>query len=57
VVANPVAVLLVTSRELLTSAPVSHPGLFAVYAAGTVALFMLAWLVFRLSEPHLVTRL
>jgi lipopolysaccharide transport system permease protein len=54
---NPVGVLLVTSRELMTSSGVSHPGLALGAGVGSLFLFGLAWLMFRLSTPHLVSRL
>jgi lipopolysaccharide transport system permease protein len=57
VVANPVALLLVTSREVMTSGVVSHPVLAMAFAGGAVILLLAGWLVFRLAVPHLVSRL
>jgi ABC-type polysaccharide/polyol phosphate export systems, permease component len=54
---NPVGVLLVTSRALMTSSDVSHAGLAVAAGVGSLFLFGLAWLMFRLSAPHLVSRL
>jgi lipopolysaccharide transport system permease protein len=54
---NPVAVLLVTSREIMTSVPVSHPQWALTVSFGVLVLLMLAWVVFRLAIPHLISKL
>ena len=55
--ANPVGILLVTSREVMTSTPLSHPILAVGTGIGAAVLLFAAWLLFRLSAPHLVSKL
>lgn len=57
VLANPVAILLVTAREVMTAAPVSHTVAAIAAGAGAVMLFLASWITFRLSMPHLVSKL
>jgi lipopolysaccharide transport system permease protein len=54
---NPIGVLLVTSREVMTATAVSHPQLAIATAGGSLLLFIVSWLVFRISVPHLVSKL
>ena len=54
---NPIGILLVTSREVMTSSPVTHLQLTMFAAAGAIVLFLISWIIFRLSVPHLVSKL
>jgi lipopolysaccharide transport system permease protein len=54
---NPVGILLVTSREMITSAPVSYPLAALAAATGAVLLLASAWIVFRVATPHIVSKL
>jgi lipopolysaccharide transport system permease protein len=55
--ANPVTPVLVTTRAWLTGAPGAEPLQLAAVAAAGVLLLLAAWVVYRLSRPHLVARL
>ncbi|MGH9420977.1 MAG: ABC transporter permease, partial [Thermoanaerobaculia bacterium] len=55
--ADPVAILLVTAREVMMSQAVSHPVAAIASGSGAFFLFVLAWVTFRLSAPHLVSKL
>jgi len=55
--ANPVGILLVTGREIMASLPPSHPLLALGSGIGAVIILVLGWLMFRLSAPHLVSKL
>lgn len=54
---NPVSPLLITARELLTTGELSYPGMFALYTALTLVVLVAAWIVLRLSLPHLIARI
>lgn len=54
---NPVGILLVTSREIMGSSEISHPLLAWVAGAGALITLLGAWLLFRVSSPHLVSKL
>jgi len=54
---NPIGILLVTSREVMTSSSVTHPQLALATTVGAFVLFIVSWVIFRLSVPHLVSKL
>ncbi len=54
---NPVTPGLVTIRAWLTGTPGATPVAFAIVTAGSLVLLFVAWLVYRLAQPHLVARL
>jgi lipopolysaccharide transport system permease protein len=54
---NPVTPLLVTSRELLTTGVVTHPGVFAGVTLLSLVAGLGAWVLYRLSVPHLISRM
>jgi lipopolysaccharide transport system permease protein len=54
---NPVTPLLVETRGWLTGAPGAAAVDFAAVFAGSLVLLTLAWVVYRLAQPHLVVRL
>lgn len=54
---NPLTPLITTTRDWLTTgAGAEHTGFFVVSAV-TVALLLVAWVLYRLALPHLVARL
>ncbi len=57
VVANPISVLIVTSREIMTAQPVTFPALATSVAVCSLIVLVLGWIVFRLAVPHLVSKL
>jgi len=54
---NPVAPVLNTCRELLTTGVVTRPGLFVLITALTMVLLLLGWVLYRLAMPHLIARI
>jgi lipopolysaccharide transport system permease protein len=57
VLANPVAILLVTAREIMGSLPVSHPVATLVASLGAIVTLGLGFVGLRLSVPHVVSKL
>lgn len=54
---NPVAPLLVATREWLTTGPASDPGAFWLVVAATVGVLVAAWVLLRIAMPHLIARI
>ncbi len=54
---NPVALLLVTAREVMSSQPVSHPVASVAASIGAAVALLVGLLTFRLSIPHVVSKL
>lgn len=54
---NPVAPVLNTCRELLTTGDVTRPGLFVLITALTMVLLILGWVLYRLAMPHIIARI
>lgn len=55
--ANPVTPLLVTVRELATSAPLTMAGQFVAVSAAVAAALLLAWVGYRVAMPYVIERL
>lgn len=53
---NPVAPLLLTCRDLLTTGEFPMPTLFWAYTGMTLVTFVLAWAFYRISIPHIIAR-
>lgn len=56
-VANPISILLGTTRGWFTGAPAGPTGLWFVYAIAASLILGLSWLFLRLAVPHLVDRI
>jgi lipopolysaccharide transport system permease protein len=54
---NPVAPLLTTTRELLTTGIVSNPEGFWIASGLTLLLLLIGWLYYRLAMPYIVERI
>ena len=54
---NPVTPVLVTTRSWLIGGGGGTPGALALVFAAALALLVIAWLVYRLAQPHLVVHL
>jgi lipopolysaccharide transport system permease protein len=54
---NPVAPLLLGARDLITTGTLEDPASYALACAGAVLVFLIGWVLFRVSVPHLVERL
>jgi lipopolysaccharide transport system permease protein len=54
---NPVTPLFLTTRELVTGTPLSHPAAFLVIGGVAVLCLVLAWIVYRLAVPIVVERM
>ena len=54
---NPVTPVLTTTRDWLTSGHDGFPAGFALVTAGATALLVVAWLIYRVAQPHVVARL
>jgi lipopolysaccharide transport system permease protein len=54
---NPITPGVVTTRAWLTGTHAGDVGTFAAVTAGAVVLLGVAWLLYRLAQPHLVARL
>ncbi|HLA86328.1 MAG TPA: ABC transporter permease [Thermoguttaceae bacterium] len=54
---NPVSPLLVTARELLTGEPLTQLPAFLAITAASIVVGLAAWVVFRISMPHLIARM
>jgi lipopolysaccharide transport system permease protein len=57
VVANPIAILLVTAREIMASQPLSHPLAVAMAAVGSGLILLLGLVTLRVSVPHVISKL
>jgi lipopolysaccharide transport system permease protein len=53
---NPVTPLLVTTRELVTGAPLSQPAAFVAVALLGVVLLLTGWIAYRVSTPIVLER-
>lgn len=53
---NPVAPLLLTCRDLITTGDFNLPILFTAYTVLTVLFFVLTWAFYRISIPHIMAR-
>jgi lipopolysaccharide transport system permease protein len=53
---NPIAPLLLTCRDLLTTGDFDMPILFTIYATLTFLFFVLTWAFYRISIPHIMAR-
>jgi lipopolysaccharide transport system permease protein len=54
---NPIATLLVDTRNWLTSQPISDPKSFILITVSFVAIFFLALMIFRISMPMIIERI
>ncbi len=54
---NPISPLIVTTRAWLTSGASDYLAPFLLVAVLTLVLLMLGWLIFRISLPHLISRI
>ena len=54
---NPVTPLLVTTRELATTGQPSQLAAFVVVSGATVLLFLVGWVLYRVTMPHLIARM
>jgi len=54
---NPVAPLLVGTRDLLTVGTLAQPVRFLLIAGITFGLLLIGWLIYRLALPHLIQRM
>lgn len=54
---NPVTPLLLTTRSWLLAGPMAAAPGFALVAGLSGIFFLLAWLAYRLAQPHLIARL
>ena len=54
---NPVAPLLVTAREMLTTGTLTHQLGFVLVTLISIALLVIGWLIYRLAMPHLIERM
>ncbi len=54
---NPLAPLVTTTREWLTTGSSSNDGSFVVVSALTMVVLLIGWAVYRVALPHLVARL
>ena len=54
---NPVAPLVRGARDLVTTGRLEDPASYALACAGAVLVFLVGWVLFRLSVPHLIERL
>jgi lipopolysaccharide transport system permease protein len=56
-VLNPISPLLIAARELITLGSVSNPAPFAVVSGLTLALLLVAWVIYRVSLPIIIERM
>jgi lipopolysaccharide transport system permease protein len=56
-VLNPISPLLIAARELITLGNVSNPAPFAVVSGLTLALLLVAWVIYRISLPIIIERM
>jgi len=54
---NPLAILFLVPRDMLLFGHTSYWAQFSIVTLLVVALFMIGWVIFRLSIPHLIARL
>lgn len=54
---NPVSPLLITARELMTGEPLTQWPAFLVVTSATLVVGLAAWVIFRISMPHLISRM
>ena len=54
---NPVTPALETTRNWIALGPVAPAEGFCAVTIGSLALFLFAWLIYRLATPHLIARL
>jgi lipopolysaccharide transport system permease protein len=54
---NPVSILLVPTREWLTTGRLGAPGGVGLVAALTLLLLLASWVFCRLAMPHLIARM
>jgi lipopolysaccharide transport system permease protein len=54
---NPLAPLVATTRDWLTTGSSAHVGGFVLVSAVTILLLLLGWVTYRLALPHLIARL
>jgi lipopolysaccharide transport system permease protein len=54
---NPLAPLVTTTRDWLTSGSSEHVSAFVLVSTATIMLLLLGWVVYRLALPHLIARL
>jgi lipopolysaccharide transport system permease protein len=57
VIANPVGSLLVAARDVMTGVPLTHPTAVLGWSIATIVLFLFSAIVFRVSVPHLLSKL
>jgi len=57
VFANPVGALLVAAREMMTGVDVTYPAAALIWSVVTLVAFAVGAITFRLSIPHLVSKL
>lgn len=56
-VLNPISPLLIAARELITLGNISNPAPFAVVSGLTLALLLVAWVIYRISLPIIIERM
>lgn len=54
---NPLAPLVTTTRDWLTTGPSAHLAGFGLVSAATLLLLLFGWLLYRVALPHLIARL
>ena len=54
---NPVSPMIVTAREMLTSGELSMQSAFLLITGLSFILLLLAWVLYRISMPHLIARM
>jgi lipopolysaccharide transport system permease protein len=54
---NPLAPLVTTTRDWLTTGSSAHVGGFVLVSTATVILLLLGWVAYRVALPHLIARL
>jgi len=54
---NPLAPLVTTTRDWLTTGPSAHVAAFELVSTATVILLLAGWLLYRVALPHLIARL